>query len=247
MCLSKTREKLFDLIDTSSRERQPSTAYDFFMFITILISLTPLCFKGTYPLLTVVETCTTIVFICDYLIRLFTADLKVKCGKYSFFIYPLTPMAIIDLLSILPFFISINQSLKLLRVFRMFRAVRVIRIFKLTRYSRSISIILNIFKKERVTFSAVGTFAVCYIIFSALLIYNVEPDTFQNLFEAIYWATVSLTTVGYGDLYPVTTIGRFISMISSVFGIAVIALPASIITTGYMTEVSSKNSETKKN
>ena len=80
----------------------------------------------------------------------------------------------------------------------------------------------------------VASFACFYILISALLVFNVEPDTFNTFFDAIYWATVSLTTVGYGDLYPVTTVGKAISMVSSVLGIAIIALPASIITAGYM-------------
>ena len=84
-----------------------------------------------------------------------------------------------------------------------------------------------------------------YIFISALVIFNVEPNSFNNFFEAIYWATVSLTTVGYGDLYPVTTIGRVITMVSSIFGVAVIALPAGIITAGYMKEVENERIEKK--
>ncbi len=81
---------------------------------------------------------------------------------------------------------------------------------------------------------AVCTFAVGYILVSALIIFNVEGDSFTNFFDAVYWATVSLTTVGYGDIYPVTTAGRIIAMISSLLGIAIVALPAGIITAGYM-------------
>lgn len=78
---------------------------------------------------------------------------------------------------------------------------------------------------------------VAYIIISALVVFNVEPESFDNFFDAIYWATVSLTTVGYGDIYPVTTIGRIVTMASSVFGIAIVALPAGIITAGYVKEL----------
>lgn len=85
--------------------------------------------------------------------------------------------------------------------------------------------------------------AVGYIIVSALIIYNVEGDSFATFFDAIYWATVSLTTVGYGDIYPVTTAGRIITMISSMFGIAIVALPAGIITAGYLDAL---NEEKKK-
>ena len=75
--------------------------------------------------------------------------------------------------------------------------------------------------------------------------FNVEGDSFETFFEAIYWATVSLTTVGYGDIYPVTTAGRIITMISSIFGIAIVALPAGIITAGYMDELSEEKKEEK--
>ena len=72
---------------------------------------------------------------------------------------------------------------------------------------------------------------------SALIIFNVEPQTFETFFDAIYWATVSLTTVGYGDIYPVTVIGRTIAMLSSFFGIAIVALPAGVVTAEYMKSI----------
>jgi voltage-gated potassium channel len=86
----------------------------------------------------------------------------------------------------------------------------------------------------------VGTLAGAYILISALVIFNVEPESFETFFDAIYWATVSLTTVGYGDIYPVTTVGRVVTMLSSILGIAIIALPAGIITAGYMKEIENK-------
>ena len=91
--------------------------------------------------------------------------------------------------------------------------------------------------------NAVATMAMAYILVSALVIYNVEPESFKTFFDAIYWATVSLTTVGYGDIYPVTTIGRLVTMVSSVFGIAIIALPSGVITAGYLSEVNKKRDD----
>lgn len=147
-------------------------------------------------------------------------------------------MAIIDLISILPSLTILNQGFKLLRLFRMFRALRVFRAFKLFRYSKNAQIIANIFKKQKGPLSYVLILALGYIIISALVVFNVEPDSFGSFFDAIYWATVSLTTMGYGDIYPVTEIGRIVTMISSLFGIAIVALPAGIITAGYMDELS---------
>ena len=80
-------------------------------------------------------------------------------------------------------------------------------------------------------------FALGYVFISALVIFNVEPETFSSFFDALYWATVSLTTMGSGDIYPVSTIGRIVTMLSSFIGIAIVALPAGIITAGYMEEL----------
>ena len=88
---------------------------------------------------------------------------------------------------------------------------------------------------------AVGSLAIGYILISALIIFNVEPQTFRSFFEAVYWAIVSLTTVGYGDIYPVSVIGRTVAMLSSFFGIAIVALPAGIVTAGYMNSIKNKN------
>ena len=111
------------------------------------------------------------------------------------------------------------------------------------RYSKSFEIIGNVLRSSRESLIAVCALAGGYILVSALIIFNVEPDSFKNFFDAIYWATVSLTTVGYGDIYPVSTLGRVITMLSSVFGIAIVALPAGIITAGYMNEINKEHEE----
>lgn len=131
----------------------------------------------------------------------------------------------------------LNNGFKLFRIIRIFRTFRVFRVFKAFRYSKSIIIIINVIKNFKDALLAVCTLAIGYIFISALIIFNVEGDSFQSFFDAIYWATVSLTTVGYGDIYPITTAGRIITMLSSIFGIAIVALPAGIITAGYMEEL----------
>ena len=150
-------------------------------------------------------------------------------------------MAIVDLLSILPSFTFFSSTLKLLRVARLVRMVRVIRVVKFVRYSKSLKILAKVLKNSKESLLAVGSFAVAYILVTALIIFNVEPQSFDTYFDAVYWATVSLTTVGYGDLYPITTIGRSMAMISSFFGIAIVALPAGVITAGYLKELEDEN------
>ena len=151
-------------------------------------------------------------------------------------------MAIIDLLSILPSINMINKGfkvLKIIRLIRLIRTFRVLRIFKSFRYSKNIQIILQVGKNSKKALIAVLYLAIGYIFVCALIIFNVEPDSFNTFFDAIYWATISLTTVGYGDIYPITTLGRIITMVSSFMGIAIVALPAGIITAGYTKEIES--------
>ena len=225
------RERLYSLLNGDGRA---AMWYGRVMTILIVASLLPLCFKGSSPILETIEYACVLVFIVDYLARWATADLKIGNGALSFLIYPFTPMAIIDLLSILPVFNALNDALRTLRVLRLFRALRA---FKLIRYSKSASAIAAVFEKQREALLAVLCLAIAYILVSALVIFNVEPDTFNTFFDAVYWAVVSLTTVGYGDLYPSSDVGRTIAMISSLMGVAVVALPSGIITAGMLDEL----------
>ena len=235
------RKKLFSIIEPADDGNVLSTVYDFIMMATIIASIIPLAFKETNVVFQWIDYITVSIFILDYFLRLITADYKLNKSVSSFFIYPTTPMAIIDLFSILPSVTVLNSGLKLLKLFRLLRTLKVLRIFKFLRYSKSFDIIVNVFKKEKKVLSAAATIAFAYVVVSALVIYNVEPESFNTFFDAIYWATISLTTVGYGDIYPVTTVGRIVTMVSSVFGIAIIALPSGVITAGYLSEVSKED------
>ena len=231
------RKKLFSVIEPVDNGSKLSNIYDFIMMATIVISVVPLAFKETNTVFRWIDYITVSIFILDYFLRLITADYKLKKLAVSFLIYPITPMAIIDLVSILPSVSVLNSGFRLLKLFRLLRTLKVLRAFKFLRYSKSFDIITSVFKKQRKVLSAVATMAVAYIVLSALVIYNVEPESFDTFFDAIYWATISLTTVGYGDIYPVTTIGRIVTMVSSAFGIAIIALPSGVITAGYLAEI----------
>lgn len=231
------RKKLFSIIEPIDGNSKLSNIYDFIMMTTIVISVVPLAFKETNTVFRWIDYITVSIFILDYFLRLITADYKLKKSGVSFFIYPITPMAIIDLVSILPSISVLNSGFRLLKLFRLLRTLKVLRAFKFLRYSKSFDIIASVFKKQKKVLSAVATMAGAYILVSALVIYNVEPESFETFFDAIYWATISLTTVGYGDIYPVTTIGRIVTMVSSAFGIAIIALPSGVITAGYLAEI----------
>ena len=242
------RKRIYEVIEASKDGDKLSSIYDSFILVTVIVSLIPLAFKEQAPLFNTIDKITVTIFIADYILRWITADYKLDSKETTAFIkYPFTPMAIVDLLSILPSITMMSSAFKVFRVFRMlkvmrvFRTMRVFRVFKAARYSKSMEIIGNVIRNSTSALAAVGTLAVLYVLVSALIVFNVEPDTFNDFFEAIYWATVSLTTVGYGDIYPVTAVGKFVAMISSVFGIAIVALPAGIITAGYMEELTKEH------
>lgn len=232
------RKRIYEIIEKAEGRDILSAIYDYFMMAVIVVSLVPLAFKAETMAFTVIDKVTVSIFIIDYILRWLTADYKFeKRNIWSFVRYPFSPMAIIDLVSILPSLTIVSSGFKLLRVLRMIRAMRVFRVFKAMRYSRSFRIIGNVLRASKESLIAVCVLAGGYILISALVIFNVEPDSFNGFFDAVYWATVSLTTVGYGDIYPISKLGRLITMLSSIFGIAIVALPAGIITAGYMNEI----------
>ena len=229
------RNKLFEIIEPSNNENSiASSVYDIVMMICIIASMVPLAVKSDNPIFTIIDKITVTVFIIDYVFRLLTADIKLKKGVKSFAFYPLQPMAIIDLMSILPSLIPINGGFKVLRLLRIIRTLKVFRSLKIFRYSKNIERITLVIKKQAKSLGAVASMALFYIIFTALIMFNIEPDTFNNFFEAMYWAAISLTSVGYGDITPVTSTGRLFTILSALVGVAVVALPSGIITAGYL-------------
>lgn len=236
------QKRIYDLINRDRKGMWASRLYDWYMLIMIVASITPLMFIDDYPIFKVIEIVTVIAFIIDYLLRWSTANLQLKRGLLSYILYPFTPMAIIDLLSILPGLNLISPEFKLLRLTRLLKIFRLLKVF---RYSDKITMFLRVLKKERHVLLSVLMLALFYIFVTALIMFNAEPHinpetgavTFHSFFDALYWATVTLTTVGYGDLCPVTDIGRVVSMLSSLFGVAIIALPSGVITASYLEEL----------
>ena len=240
MNISSFRKRVFEIIEKSQEGDRESRLYDFFMLMCIAISLLPLMTKRSDLFLKNIEAVMTIVFIADYAFRLFTADYKLKRGKWSFLVYPFTPMAIVDLVSILPSLIYLNSDLSaigFLVAMRSLRVLRVVRVFKVLRYSKNISLILNIFRRQREPLLIVGALVFGYVVVVALVMFNVEPDTFTTFLDALYWSVVSLTTIGYGDIFAQSGLGKVVTVISALMGVAVFALPAGIVTAGYMEEI----------
>lgn len=227
------REQIYHLIRKANSHEKMSKLYNFMICGVAVLSVVPLMFKTTNTLLEKIDLITVYILFMDYILRWIVADFTMKKhkGVWAFIIYPFTPLAILDLVSILPSLGLLGKGWRILRMFR---------ITKLFRYSENFSYIANVFEKEKHTLMSVLAIALAYIFISALAMFSYEPETFDSFFDALYWATTALTTVGYGDVYPTTPVGQLISMISSIFGIAVIALPAGIVTGGFLEEINKR-------
>jgi len=244
------RKRLYNIIEQSRNGDRYSLAYDVIMLVAITASIIPLMFVDDTKSFRIIEQVTVLFFILDYIIRWVTADYRLEKKGWSFVIYPFTGWAIIDLLSILPAFSILGGGFKIARITRL---LRIIRLFKFVRYSDKIQVLGRVIRKEKEVLLTVLGIAIFYVFLTALIMFNVEPHvnpstgvaTFETFFDALYWATVTLTTVGYGDMIPVTDIGRFISMLSSLFGVAIIALPSGVITASYLEELRALRTQEK--
>jgi len=240
--LESWKHRIYHLIEPTDRSSPAQTAYHVLMMAAIFVSLVPLLFKGDHPVFHVIDAVTVTLFILDYVLRYLTADLALGKGRKSYALYPVTPFAIIDLVTILPGLGVIGGTYKLLRLMRVIRALRV---FKALRYSRNFRLVANVIRRQARLLLSLIVFAVGYIFISALIMFNVETERFDNFFEAVWWAVSMLTTVGYGDIYPTTVGGRLVSMVSSIVGIALIALPSGIITAGFMEALADEKRESE--
>lgn len=230
------RKQIFEIVETG-RNSLISRFYDGLMLMFIAMSLMPLAFRERIALFDLFEQVSVWAFIVDYLLRWFTADYKLphRPKWQAFLVYPFTTMAIIDLLSIIPSFTFFNRAFKVLRLTRLMKILRVLRII---RYSQNLQILLRVLHNERRILFTVFLLAIAYIFATALIMFNIEESSlFEDYFDALYWATTTLTTVGYGDIYPGSDLGRLISMLSAIMGVAIIALPSGVITASYLDEL----------
>lgn len=234
--MSTWRKKIYDTIETG-RNSIISNIYDWLMLLFIIISVIPLAFREQNIWFEWFDKVSVTAFIIDYLLRWLTADMRLtnRPKWMAFLTYPFTTMALVDLLSILPSISVVNKTLKLFRITRLFK---ILRVFKFIRYSENVQILFRVLRKERHILFTVLWIALFYILVTALIMFNVEESAmFEDFFDALYWATTTLTTVGYGDIYPATDLGRIISMISAILGVAIIALPSGVITASYLEEL----------
>ncbi len=215
--------------------------YNKILVFSILISIIPLMFKEQNLFFIIIDIYIILIFSLDYILHLISAEKLLDKGKKSAFLYAKTPMAIVDLISILSSVSILFNSVHFFRILKLLRTLRFLRFIKLFKYSTGINMILNIFKKQKDALLIVLNVTLTYIFLSALIMFTVEPEIFASFLDAVYWSIISITTIGYGDIVPKTDIGKLITMLSSLIGVMIIALPSAIFTAGYMDSINSKD------
>lgn len=239
------RSRVQQLLHGVDRESRLSLIVHLILASAIVINVISVIFDSVqeladhfFLLFTVIEVVCTLIFTVEYILRVWSApdDPRFE-GRWSRLRYMLTPMALIDLLAILPVLLWAFTTIDL----RFIRIVRLLRLLKFTRYSTGLELMMLVFRQQMGIFAAASAALACLLVFSAGAIYMAEhdaqPDAFGNLLEALYWSVITLATVGYGDVVPITPLGKFLASIISLTGIGIVAVPAGILASAFNIEL----------
>lgn len=246
MKMGMNREKLFRMVSVGVVDEPINQAYDFISTAALLLNLTAsilLTFdkmQAEYGgILLFIESATVLFFGIDYVLRLITANYLYPDSneRDSLLRYIFSFAGIIDLLSFLPYYLPVFFPAGL-AVFRMFRVVRIFRLFRINTYYDSLNVITEVIVSKRQQLLSSVFIILTLILASSLCMYSLEheaqPEVFQNAFSGIWWSVSTLLTVGYGDIYPVTTMGRVFSIIITFLGVGMVAIPTGIISAGFV-------------
>ncbi len=188
------------------------------------------------------------VFTVEYILRLWTCteDARYRGSVRGRLRYAVTPLALVDLFAVLPFFLPLLIPIDL-RFIRIIRLLRIFRLFKLVRYSYALNLLRQAFSKEK-EIIAVACFVlvILLVVASSLMFYiehDAQPEAFSNIPATMWWAVATLTTVGYGDICPVTPLGKLLGSFIAILGIGMFAIPTGVLATAFIEELQKRNSE----
>lgn len=257
MTYRKVKEKVFEIIQPSAEGKLTSRLFDLFIMFLILVSVVSVFImtfdeipRAILRSLREAECATILVFTVEYILRIWTADMlypEVSPWRARLK-FMSSPMAVIDLVAILPFYLPMLFSINLVGI-RALRLVRLLRIFKLNRYSDAFLSIVEVFRgKIREIMVSLFTVFLLLVVASLFIFYaehDSQPQQFSNAFSGLWWAVATLTTVGYGDIYPITPIGRILGAIIALLGIGMAAVPTGILSAGFVELLEKKKQQEK--
>lgn len=242
---ARLRERVHVLVEPGARGGE---AYDLFMVWLICLNLLAVVLETVHALqarhvalFAALEAASVVLFTLDYLLRLWTCTLRPGFsgpvrGRIR---YALTPLAVLDLLAVLPFFLPlVGMDLRFLRAVRM---LRLLTLGKLARYSGALQMVARVVARRREELMTTLVLTGLLLLGASSLMYFAErqaqPQSFASIPAAMWWGVATLTTVGFGDVYPVTPLGKVLSSVIAVVGIGIVALPTGILSAGFIEEL----------
>ena len=248
--LSQTRKRIFEIIEIGAPDDYVSRIYDVINLLSIVVNLTVSIlstfdqFQAQYGvLLLTIEEITVAFFAVDYLLRLWTAQcLRPKLSEPKALLrYIFSFNGIVDVLSFLPYYLPIFFPTGTV-AFRMFRVMRFFRLFRINAYYDSLNVITEVIVSKSQQIISSLFIILVLMLASSLCMYSLEheaqPEVFTNAFSGIWWATSTLLTVGYGDIYPITSAGKIFGIFSTFLGVGMVAIPTGIISAGFVDQYS---------
>jgi len=252
------KEHLHDVLNVAGPDDHVGNAFAKFTAGLILLSTTCVILESVDDirrafgsLLEGLEAGTTCAFTIEYVLRVWCCpvDHRLAGPIVGRIRYMLTPLALIDLLAVLPFYLTLGAGSPFL-VVRCLRLVRLMRAFKLARYSPTIRLFARVFVDKRQQLQIALFLNAIVVVMAGTLLYSLEHDAqpaqFSSIPASIWWAVITLTTVGYGDICPTTVAGKIVTVVVALFGIGLFALPAGILASGFMEQSLKNRTETAK-
>lgn len=246
--MKSIKERIYNIIRDDNKKGAFGNAFDAVIIFFIIVNVI-MVIAETFTLPSIVkdifyyiEIISIIIFTIEYILRVYTSDLLYNdiTPLKARFKYVFSAMAIIDLLAIIPFYLPFVIPIDL-RVLRMLRMFRLLRVLKVNRYTDALTSIIKVFKRKKNQLLSSIFVVVVLMVVASIIMYNIEsaaqPDVFKNAFSALWWAVATFTTVGYGDIYPITAAGKLLSAIIAFLGIALVAVPTGIITAGFTEQI----------
>lgn len=246
------KKKIFDIIQIGDKSNVVSRIFDYFIVINILCNITAMVLETFEELsafsqvFKIVEIVTTVIFLIEYVLRIYTADLlfpKLSKGR-AIVKFILSFDGIVDLFTIVPVFFLSGFV-----VFRILRVIRIFHLFRINNQSDSFHVITKVLYKKRNQIISSLIIIMILMLAGSLCMYSVEheaqPDVFKNAFSGIWWTVSAMLTIGYGDICPVTVLGRLMAILISFLGVGAVAIPTGIISAGFV-EQYTRESHTKK-
>ncbi len=255
---NKAKQKVLKTLNKGDENDKLSKGFDTFIMALILLNVAAVILETVESIhlrygdfFDYFEIFSVIVFSIEYLIRVWacTAIEKYRHPVWGRLKYMMSIEAIIDLLAIIPFYLPIVLSNADGRMIRILRLLRLFRLFKLGRYSMAFGLVTDVIRKRKEELVVTLTLLVILLIFASTLMYYIENEPgregFESIPETMWWGVATLTTVGYGDVYPITPLGKLLGAVIAILGVGLFALPAGIIAAGFESELSVRKKKKK--